>query len=99
MTIDNIMGYKPRWYAACNGVSTFSENGYNCDGASIPSFVEKRTRDENKNRILAHVNSLIGKQETISTKQISEDLKMIEDFVIEVLENEFGDLDSDNHEE
>ncbi len=96
---DNIMGYKPRWYAACNGVSTFSENGYYCDGASIPSFVEKRTRNENKNRILAHVNSLIGKQETISTKQISEDLKMIEDFVIEVLEDEFGNLYSDNHEE
>ena len=53
---------------------------------------EKKHCWENRNRILEHVNSLIGKKELVSVKDISNALRLTESFVIAVLEDEFGDV-------
>lgn len=93
MTTDDIMNYKPQWYAARNGVNQFSENGYYCDGGYLSISVEKRTRNNNRTRILTYVNSLIGKQGIVSSKEVANALDMTEEFVLEILEEEFGELD------
>ncbi len=87
---------QPLWHTTCNAVLFFSHNSYYCDGGSISENDEMKQCWENRGRILIYVESLRQKGiEKVSVPDICKELKLTEDFVIFVLEHEFGDLDEE----
>lgn len=82
------------WYAACNGVATYSHNGYFCDGGSMSADDEMKHCWENRNKILSMIERLRQKgDERVSVQDICTETKLTEDFVTFVLEDEFDELE------
>ncbi len=98
MTIEliNSERIQPSWHAACNGVIFYSTNGYYCDGGTLSPQDEMKECWENRNRVLLYVETQRQRgKEKVTIPEICMELKLTEDFVIFVLEHEFGDLDEE----
>lgn len=95
MEKDTIMSDKPMWFAAINGVVLHSPVMYFCNGGFLSEMDEMQACWKNRERVLIYVHSLIGKQEKVSAREISDELGITEEFITFVLEDEFEELDYD----
>jgi len=88
---------QPLWYAACNGIATYSKNGYFCNGGIMSFDDEMKQCWENRNKIMLHIEGLRQKGvEKISINDICSKLKLTKGFITFVLIKEFGELEEEN---
>lgn len=84
---------RPLWSAACNGISFHSPNGYYCDGGVLSLNEEMEKTWDNRNKILKFIETLMGKQKSVTVKEVAHKLNLTDEFVFFVLESEFDELE------
>lgn len=91
-----IIGKRPKWHAACNGIAFFSPTGYFCNYGIMSDYVLLNRALENRERLLMYVEKKRQEgNEKLIVRDCCDALRLTEEFVTAILIEEFGELEEE----